>query len=141
MLDLTLVSSSNLKGGPQVLSDKQYVKRGNMENRIKKQQLMLFSDGPSCDDFAANQFRLLLSSFSYVLVQHLRQDHLAGTELACAQTNAIGRGLEGRRPRYRFSPPGSVPPRLFISLRIRLPVDCPVGSDSAWTIKGNLTHR
>lgn len=80
---------TNLKGPPQALYDKRYVKRGDMENRIKEQQLMLFADRTSCHDFAANQFRLLLSSFAYVLVQHLRQDHLAGTELECAQVSTI----------------------------------------------------
>lgn len=80
---------TNLQGRPQALYDKQYVKRGDMENRIKEQQLMLFADRTSCHDFEANQFRLLLSSFAYVLVQHLRQDHLAGTELECAQVSTI----------------------------------------------------
>lgn len=80
---------TNLKGHPQALYDKRYVKRGDMENRIKEQQLMLFADRTSCHDFEANQFRLLLSSFAYVLVQHLRQDHLPGTELECAQVSTI----------------------------------------------------
>lgn len=80
---------TNLRGRPQALYDEQYVKRGDMENRIKEQQLMLFADRTSCHDFEANQFRLLLSSFAYVLVQHLRQDHLAGTELEGAQVSTI----------------------------------------------------
>ena len=60
-----------------------------MENRIKEQQLMLFADRTSCENFAANQFRLLLSSFAYVLLETLRRDHLADTELAQAQVNTI----------------------------------------------------
>ena len=60
-----------------------------MENRIKEQQLMLFADRTSCHDFLANQFRLLLSSFAYVLVETLRRDHLADTELAQAQVSTI----------------------------------------------------
>jgi len=80
---------TNLKGRPQTLYDQNYVKRGDMENRIKEQQLMLFADRTSCHDFEANQFRLLLSSFAYVLTSHLRQDHLAGTELECAQVSTI----------------------------------------------------
>lgn len=36
-----------------------------MENCIKGQQLMLFADRPSCHDFLADQFLLLLSSFAY----------------------------------------------------------------------------
>lgn len=80
---------TNLKGSPQALYDQNYVKRGDMENRIKEQQLMLFADRTSCHDFEANQFRLLLSSFAYVLTSRLRQDHLAGTELESAQVSTI----------------------------------------------------
>jgi hypothetical protein len=60
-----------------------------MENRIKEQQLMLFADRTSCHDFAANQFRLLLSSFAYVLLHALRTEHLAGTELETAQVSTL----------------------------------------------------
>ena len=80
---------TNLKGRHQALYDENYVKRGDMENRIKEQQLMLFADRTSCHDFEANQFRLLLSSFAYVLTSHLRQHHLAGTELESAQVSTI----------------------------------------------------
>jgi hypothetical protein len=80
---------TNLEGTPQSLYDDNYVQRGEMENRIKEQQLMLFADRTSCHDFLANQFRLLLSSFAYVLVETLRRDHLADTELAQAQVNTI----------------------------------------------------
>lgn len=66
-----------------------YTARGEMENRIKEQQLALFADRTSCHDFAANQFRLLLSSAAYVLVEHLRRTALAETELACAQAGTI----------------------------------------------------
>ena len=60
-----------------------------MENRIKEQQLMLFADRTSCQDFLANQFRLLLSSFAYVLLHNFRRLYLAGTDLATAQVNRI----------------------------------------------------
>ena len=63
--------------------------RGEMENRIKEQQLMLFADRTSCHDFLANQFRLLLSSFAYVLVETLRRRHLVDTDLAPAQVDTI----------------------------------------------------
>ena len=80
---------SNLEGDPQFLYDDIYTQRGDMENRIKEQQLMLFADRTSCHDFAANQFRLLLSSFAYVLLHQLRTTHLADTELATAQVSTI----------------------------------------------------
>jgi hypothetical protein len=80
---------TNLEGTPQSLYDDNYVLRGDMENRIKEQQLMLFADRTSCHDFLANQFRLLLSSFAYVLIETLRRNHLADTELAHAQVSTI----------------------------------------------------
>ena len=60
-----------------------------MENRIKEQQLGLFSDRTSCHDWWANQFRLLLSSCAYVLLETVRRLGLAGTELARAQAGTI----------------------------------------------------
>lgn len=57
-----------------------YCMRGEMENRIKEQQLCLFADRTSCTRFLANQFRLLLSSFAYVLVDGLRRLGLSGTD-------------------------------------------------------------
>ncbi len=50
---------------------------------------MLFADRASCHSFLANQFRLLLSSAAYVLVDTLRRTALVGTELATAQVNTI----------------------------------------------------
>ena len=74
---------------PKHIYDGIYVLRGDMENRIKEQQLMLFADRTSCHDFMANQFRLLLSSFAYVLMHELRESHLANTDLEKAQVNRI----------------------------------------------------
>ncbi len=80
---------ANVPGDPQELYEEVYCQRGEMENRIKEQQLDLFADRTSCHRFAANQFRLLLSSAAYVLVQALRREALAGTELAEAQVGTI----------------------------------------------------
>ena len=66
-----------------------YCQRGEIENRIKEQQLGLFVDRTSCHRFLANQFRLLLSSAAYVLVQALRRTALVGTELPRAQVGTI----------------------------------------------------
>jgi len=74
---------------PHCVYDTTYVLRGDMENRIKEQQLMLFADRASCHSFLANQFRLLLSSAAYVLVETLRRTALTGTELATAQVSTI----------------------------------------------------
>jgi len=80
---------TSLAGDGQTLYEQTYCARGEVENRIKEQQLGLFADRTSCHDFVANQFRLLLSSMAYVLIETLRRTLLAGTELARAQATTI----------------------------------------------------
>src|SRR6516165_3349991 len=80
---------TNLGGGCQALYDELYCGRGEMENRIKEQQLGLFSDRTSCHAWWANQFRLLFSSAAYVLLETLRRIGLSGTKLARAQVTTI----------------------------------------------------
>ena len=80
---------TNLSGDPQGLYDDLYCQRGDMENRIKEQQLDLFAGRTSCHEFLANQFRLLLSSAAYVLIESLRRLGLKDTELAKAQAGTI----------------------------------------------------
>ena len=60
-----------------------------MENRIKEQQMGLFADRTSCHGWWANQFRLLLSSCAYVLMETLRRIGLAGSELCRAQASTL----------------------------------------------------
>ena len=67
---------TNLEGSPKELYEDTYCARGEMENRIKEQQLMLFADRTSCHDFLANRFRLFLSSCAYVLMETLRRTAL-----------------------------------------------------------------
>lgn len=66
-----------------------YCARGEMENRIKEQQLGLFADRTSTSQMRSNQLRLYLSSFAYCLMQSLRRLGLAGTEMAKAQCGTI----------------------------------------------------
>lgn len=66
-----------------------YCARGDMENRLKELQLDLFSDRTSTHEFESNQLRLWFSAFAYTLMQALRQQALAGTELANAQMGTI----------------------------------------------------
>jgi hypothetical protein len=80
---------ANVPGDPRELYEDVYCQRGEAENRIKEQQLGLFAGRTSCHRFVANQFRLLLSSAAYGLVQALRRTALAGTELARAQVGTI----------------------------------------------------
>ena len=80
---------TNLDRGCCEIYDGLYTQRGDMENRIKEQQLYLFADRTSCSRFVANQFRLLLASAAYLLIEHLRREGLKGTELARAQVSTI----------------------------------------------------
>ena len=80
---------TNLPGDEQELYDDVYCQRGDMENRIKEQQLGLFADRTSSYWFSTNQFRLLLSSAAYVLMESLRRLGLKDTDLANAQVSTI----------------------------------------------------
>ena len=66
----------------QALYEELYCSRGDMENRIKEQQLDLFADRTSTGTMQANQLRLYFSAFAGVLVLIIRQFGLAGTALA-----------------------------------------------------------
>jgi hypothetical protein len=80
---------TSLEGDAQALYDKVYCGRGEMENRIKEQQLGLFSDRTSCHSWWANQFRVILSAAAYVLMETIRRVGLRGTQLARAQVGTI----------------------------------------------------
>ena len=71
------------------LYEQGYCARGEMENRIKEQQLNLFADRTSSHQMQANQMRLYFASFAYVLMHGLRRLGLAGTEMARAQCGTI----------------------------------------------------
>lgn len=74
---------------PGQLYRQKYCKRGEMENRFKEQQLELFSDRTSTHTFAGNQLRLWFSSLAYVLMNALRSQCLAKTELKNSQVGTI----------------------------------------------------
>lgn len=80
---------TNLSGNPQELYDNCYCARGDMENRIKEQQLDLFADRTSCHNWWPNQFRLILASLAYVLVEYLREFALYDTCFNNAQVGTI----------------------------------------------------
>jgi hypothetical protein len=75
--------------GASALYEDVYCARGDMENRIKEQQLGLFADRTSTRTMRANQLRLYFSSFAYILMHQLRIRVLAGTELEKAQVWTI----------------------------------------------------
>ena len=62
---------------------KWYCARGDMENRIKDQQLWLFSDRTSAHIMLANQLRMYFSAFAGAIVDIVRRCGLHGT--ACAR--------------------------------------------------------
>ena len=52
-----------------------------MENRIKELKLDCYSGRTSCHGWEANQFRLLLSSYAYILLESIRRLALKNTNL------------------------------------------------------------
>jgi hypothetical protein len=65
-----------------------YCQRGEMENRLKELHNGLALGRTSCSRFWANQFRVLLTTAAYVLLQELRrQAH--GTDCATAQVSTL----------------------------------------------------
>lgn len=66
-----------------------YCARGEMENRIKEQQLGLFADRTSTANLRSNQLRLYFSTFAYVFMSELRRLGLAKTEMARAHAGTI----------------------------------------------------
>jgi len=75
--------------GARGLYEQTYCARGDMENRIKEQQLGLFSDRTSTSKIKSNQLRLWLSSVAYWMVHLLREFGLQGTRMARAQAWTI----------------------------------------------------
>ena len=79
---------TSLPDAPEQLYTR-YCARGEMENRIKEQQLCLFADRTSCSKWLPNQFRVLLSALAYTLINAIRDKALVGTELARARCDTI----------------------------------------------------
>ena len=68
---------------------KAYCARGDMENRIKEQQLGMFADRTSTATMRGNQLRLWIASLAYTLMDELRRVALRETALAKAQVGTI----------------------------------------------------
>jgi hypothetical protein len=66
-----------------------YCARGEIENRIKEQQLDLFADRTSAATMRANQLRMWFASFAYVLLEALRRIGLRHTQFAVATCGTI----------------------------------------------------
>jgi hypothetical protein len=79
---VTSLSAAAFAAGP--LYEQEYCGRGDMENRIKEQQLMLFANRVSCQTMRANQVRLCLATVAYLVLRALRQFGLGGGDTAVA---------------------------------------------------------
>ena len=111
---------TNLEGEAKALYERLYCARGEMENRIKEQQLALFADRTSCHKWWPNQFRLILSSLAYTLIATIRRLGLRGTTMARGSGGHYPpQAPEDRRRRHTQHPPPPPP-----SLQ-RLPVPGP----------------
>jgi hypothetical protein len=84
---VTSLSPSAIDG--QSLYEQIYCARGEMENRIKEQQLDLFADRTSAATMRANQLRLWFASFAYVLLEALRRIGLRHSQFANATCGTI----------------------------------------------------
>jgi hypothetical protein len=73
----------------RTLYEQVYCARGEVENRIKEQQLDLFAGRTSAATMRANQLRLWFASFAYVLIEALRRIGLRFTQFATATCGTI----------------------------------------------------
>lgn len=64
---------TNIKGCSKYLYETLYCGRGEAENHIKDVKLSLFCDRTSCVHWDANQFRALLSTLAYTIMEHVRR--------------------------------------------------------------------
>ncbi|QQR55702.1 MAG: IS1380 family transposase [Candidatus Melainabacteria bacterium] len=71
-LDLRFVVTNHSGGNPRWLYETKYCRRGQCENWIKELK-MVEVDRLSCQEFNANQFRLLEYTFAYILLRELRE--------------------------------------------------------------------
>ncbi len=107
---------TNLEGDGRSLYDRLYCQRGEMENRIKEQQLDLFADRTSCHDWWPNQFRLIAASLAYSLIEAIRRLALQRTDMARAQAGTI---------RLKLLNIGAVVIRNTRRVRLHLSTACP----------------
>ena len=84
-----VTSLSRAAVAKQALYEKVYCARGDMENRIKEQQMELFADRTSAETMRANQLRLWFSGMAYVLMRELRRTALSHTQFKRAQVWTI----------------------------------------------------
>ena len=102
-----------------------YCARGEVENRIKEQQLDLFADRTSAATMRANQLRLWFASFAYVLLEALRQIGLRRTQFAVATCGTIRLKLLKIGAHVRIS---------VRRIKIAMASACPYQASTTWPI-------
>ena len=107
---------TNLPGQANELYERVYCQRGEMENRLKEQQLGLFADRTSSSKWWTNQYRVLLAALAYTLLETMRRTALEGTKLARAQCQTL---------RLRLLRIGAVVTRNTRTIAVRLSSACP----------------
>lgn len=80
---------TNLEDGIQKIYARLYCKRAEAENRFKEKMMNLGDDRTNCHDLVDNQFRVLLYNAAHILVDTLRREALADTELSEAQVGTF----------------------------------------------------
>jgi len=98
-----VTSLTKAEANGRFLYEKVYCARGEMENRIKECQGDLFADRTSTATMRANQLRLWLASFAYVLLCAVRRVGLAHTQFADATCGTIRLKLLKLAGLVRFS--------------------------------------
>jgi hypothetical protein len=93
-----------------------YCARGAAEGYIKDHKTYLQSDRTSCHRFEANQFRLLLHSAAYVLLETLRREVLRGTAWSRATMATL---------RVKLLKIGARVRELNTRIKVALPSSCP----------------
>lgn len=101
----------------KVLYQRIYCARGQAENEIKDHKRYLKSDRTSCHRFEANQFRVLLHSAAYVLLDTLRREVLRTTPWASATMETI---------QLRLLKLGARVHEFTDRIKVSLPSSCPV---------------
>jgi hypothetical protein len=75
--DMMYIVTNQTTGSPRRIYEEKYCRRARCENWIKEIKTYLKCDRTSCQEFNANQFRLLLHTFAYILLWQVQQ--AAGT--------------------------------------------------------------
>lgn len=71
--DMMYVVTNKTKGSPKRIYEEKYCRRARCENWIKEIKTYLKCDRTSCQEFNANQFRLLLHTFAYALLWQIQK--------------------------------------------------------------------